>query len=62
MSGLIWIQSVCYSDGIPERIFFKKNDLKKISRRQYYYGIPKDLLNKIDFVKKKKSDVKKHAK
>ena len=33
MSGLIWIQTVRHSGGIPERIF-EKVDLKKISRRQ----------------------------
>ena len=44
MSGLIRIQAVCHSDGIPERIFekgcFEKNSLdnkkslKKLLRRQ----------------------------
>ena len=32
MSGLIWIQTVWHSDGIPERFFFFK--LKKIHRQQ----------------------------
>ena len=27
MSGLIWVQSGCHSDGIPERIFFVKSNL-----------------------------------
>ena len=34
MSSLIWIQTVCHSDGIPERILGKDVILKKISRRQ----------------------------
>ena len=33
LSGLIWIQTACHSDGIPERIFRKK-DFENISRRQ----------------------------
>ena len=28
MSGLIWIQTVWHSDGIPERIFQKREFLK----------------------------------
>ena len=34
MSGMIWIQTVWLSIGIPERIFQKKLILKKISRQQ----------------------------
>ena len=34
MSGLIWIQTVWHSDGIPERFFVKVNFLKKIHRQQ----------------------------
>ena len=29
MSGLIWIQAVWHSDGIPERFFLKKVDFEK---------------------------------
>ena len=31
MSGLIWTQTVWYTDGIPERFFFEKINLKKKS-------------------------------
>ena len=31
LSDLIWIQTVRYSDGIPERLFFLKLILKKKS-------------------------------
>ena len=30
MSGVIWIRTVCHSDGIPERIFPKSEFLKKL--------------------------------
>ena len=29
LSGLIWIQTVCHSDRIPERIFQKKVEFEK---------------------------------
>ena len=44
MSGLIWIQTVLHSDGIPERLILKK----KISRRQermQNYEVGKELSN-----------------
>ena len=40
MSGLIWIQTVCHSDGIPERNFRKKSILKIISRGQTLGQLP----------------------
>ena len=47
MSGLIWIQTVWHSYGIPERIFQKKVIFRKISRRQksmQIYPVGKELL------------------
>ena len=44
MSGLIWIQTVLHSDGIPERLILKK----KISRgqeRMQNYAVGKEFNN-----------------
>ena len=34
MSVLIWIQTVWHSDSVPERFFWGKLILKKVSRQQ----------------------------
>ena len=40
MSDLIWIQTVCHSDGIAERIFRKNLIMKKISRQKSMQNYP----------------------
>ena len=40
MSGLIWILTVCHSDGIPERVFPNSEFLKKSAGKKTHENIP----------------------